>query len=207
MACYRTPCDSGRQAFPALEAAPAILSGGACLIPKPEAVLPAELACSPGAAPREGEPMGDAALRRDDLADEIRAARTRRQLDTLDAKLGVRVEELREHTLHLDPRRVSLELEPARRPTLQVLQDLTLELWMCGGGFEKGEQLGHRRRGVGGRSIYYKRFQSEAVACLRSRPLSSDVLSSNPRERATATHCQRAGDRCPARSGGLRGMV
>jgi hypothetical protein len=61
----------------------------------------------------------------------------------------VRVEELSEHPFDLHARRITLELKPSRGAALQELDELSLELWVCGGGFEIREQLGHRRRRLG----------------------------------------------------------
>ena len=92
--------------------------------------------------------LGVAGVRRD-LAGEVGAPRAGRELDALDRQVRMRVKELRQHALDLHARRVALELDARRAPTLHELEDLALELRVSGGGFEVGEQLGHLGSGRG----------------------------------------------------------
>src|SRR4051794_5373777 len=108
------PSDSGNEALPLLEAAPAELARRAGLIPEPETVLPIQLPSAPGATPGEGEAMLDRAFVGHDLAGVVRAARTRRDPHPLDAEIGVLVKELGQDALDLHPWRMTLELDSFR---------------------------------------------------------------------------------------------
>jgi hypothetical protein len=109
--------------------------------------------------------MGGVAGECRDLADEVRAAGTRRDLHALDGEVGVRVEELRQDARHLDPRCMPLQLDARGDTTLDVREDFALELRMRGSGFEVGEQVGHVRSALVSPQYYYKRFRSEGLAC------------------------------------------
>ena len=95
--------------------------------------------------------MRGVACVRDDLAGEVGATRARGKHDALDLKVGMRMEELRQHALHLHAGCVTLELDARRSPTAHEVEDFALELRVSGGGFEVGEQLGHLGSGRGWR--------------------------------------------------------
>ena len=86
-----------------------------------------------------------------DVPGEIRAPGTGLDLDPFDRQVGMRVQELRQHPLHLDAGCVSLELDARRAPTSHEVEDLALEFRVSGGGFEVREQLGHLGSGRGWR--------------------------------------------------------
>lgn len=151
--------------LPALEAAPAELAGGARLVPESETVFPAELPRAPGAAPGECEAVDRLALVGQKLSREIGAAGTGGQSHSLDAELGMRVEELREHSLHLHPGRMTAKLDPRGRSSLNEVEHLSLELRMSGGSFEVGEEPGHGRQSRVDHQYDYKRLQSEGLGC------------------------------------------
>lgn len=81
---------------------------------------------------------------RRERADEIRTARPSLKSDLLDFQLRVCGEELRQHALHLHPRREAVEGDAGRGGSLQEGEHVCLELGMCRGGVEVGEQVGHR---------------------------------------------------------------
>ncbi len=93
-----------------------------------------------------------------EVSGEVGAPGARFQMDALDGEVGMCVKELRQHSLHLDARRMSPELDSRRASTTHEVEDLALEIRVSSSGFEVREQLGHLGRGAGGEKISLQTF-------------------------------------------------
>ena len=96
-----------RALLPSLEAVPAELVGGANLVGVPIRIEPSLLLGPPSAVPREIEAAPLASTLDDDRSHEVRAPRTRVDVQPFDGELGVGMEQLIDQPDYLDPRNVA----------------------------------------------------------------------------------------------------
>lgn len=110
----------GANGFPALEASPVVLFGGANLIGKAEAVGPAFLLGAPLTIPDEG--VRAWAKRRVHVhgADEVGAAGSAAERHVFDREVRFGRQDVREKPPHLDPRRMPFDANRVRAPVPDV---------------------------------------------------------------------------------------
>ena len=80
-----------------------------------------------------------------ELTREVGAAGSRMDANALHGKIGMRMQQLRQHALDLHARRMATELDARRCTAADIGQHLRLELRMGGGGVEVGQQVRHVR--------------------------------------------------------------
>lgn len=125
--------------LPAVETIPAELVGSTNLIGETERIDPSLLLGPPTAVPRELEHARFACAFDDNGSHEIRAARTRIDVKSLDDPFGMGVEDLVHQADHLDPRHGAGVRDRRRLSARRQGDDVRLETF---GGGRSRQQLG-----------------------------------------------------------------
>ena len=104
----------------------------------------------------------------------VSASSAAAQANALDGEVGMCVEELGQHALHLHAWRVAVQLDALGLAATDEVEQLPLEFGVRGGGVQIRKEIRHRRLGESGESLNMLHMFSEA------NPLGLQIFRKGP---------------------------